>query len=325
MRVRVGFRGNLVPLTALTVATALLVLAASCGRQAAAPPATTEDAAKTKAEKPALPQDVQQGLAQVASEAANPGDTEPASEDRIDNGILSETGELVSPVRSELSAKFPGRVGRVYVDEGARVKKGQPLLEIENDYLKIEVDRSQAALARATAAAEDARRDFERKKDLIAKESVSQAVYDRTKAMLDQAEAARDEAAAALALAKQRLEDAVLVSPIDGIVAERRTDVGERLGDNTVAFVVVQVSPLKVRFRLPERYLAVVEKGQVVRARVDPYPGEVFEGKVTVVVHAVDPVNRTFVVEAEIPNRDERLKPGLFARVELQLNAGRAS
>ncbi len=250
---------------------------------------------------------------------------EPASEDQVANGVLTETGELVSPVRSELSAKFPGRVGVVYVDAGARVKKGQPLLEIETDYLKIEVDRSEASLARATAAAEDARRDFERKKDLIAKESVSQAVYDRTKSMLDQAEAARAEAAAALALAKQRLSDAVLVSPIDGIVAERRTDVGERLGDNTVAFVVVQISPLKLRFRLPERYLAAVEKGQVVRARVDPYPGEVFEGRVTVVVRAIDSVNRTFVVEAEIPNRDERLKPGLFARVELELDPSRTS
>ena len=79
------------------------------------------------------------------------------------------------------------------------------------------------------------------------------------------------------------------------------------------------MSPLKVRFRLPERYLAQVEKGQVVRARVEPYPDEIFEGKVTIVVRAVDSATRTFVVEAEIPNRDERLKPGLFTRVELDL------
>ena len=109
------------------------------------------------------------------------------------------------------------------------------------------------------------------------------------------------------------------MSPIDGIVAEKRTDVGERLGDATVAFVLVQVAPLKLRFRLPERYLGQVERGQIVRARVEPYPNEVFEGKVTVVVRAVDSATRTFVVEAEIPNRDERLKPGLFARVELDL------
>jgi multidrug efflux pump subunit AcrA (membrane-fusion protein) len=59
----------------------------------------------------------------------------------------------------------------------------------------------------------------------------------------------------------------------------------------------------------------------VVRARVDPYPNEVFEGKVSVVVRAVDSATRTFAVEAEIPNRDERLKPGLFTRVELDLKS----
>jgi RND family efflux transporter MFP subunit len=124
-------------------------------------------------------------------------------------------------VQSEISAKIPGRVGEVFVDEGARVRKGQPLLSIESDYLKIEVDRAEAALNRAKAAEGEARRDFERKEGLVAKGSVSQAVYDHP-ATLDQAEATRAEAEAALALAKQRLADAVMVSPIDGIVAERR-------------------------------------------------------------------------------------------------------
>ena len=284
-------------------------LASACGPKAEPPDAAPAAQANGDV-KPALPEDVKKGLAEVA------GVSEEQAED---SSVLRESGELVSPVQSEISAKIPGRVGEVFVDEGARVRKGQPLLSIESDYLKIEVDRAEAALARAKAAEGEARRDFERKEGLLAKGSVSQAIYDRTLATLDQAEATRAEAEAALALAKQRLADAVMVSPIDGIVAERKTEVGERLGEATVAFVLVQMSPLKVRFRLPERYLAQVERGQVVRARVDPYPDEVFEGKVTVVVRAVDPTTRTFVVEAEIPNRDERLKPGLFTRVELDL------
>jgi membrane fusion protein (multidrug efflux system) len=284
-------------------------LASACGPKGE-PPEPAPAAQANGDVKPALPEDVKKGLAEVA------GVSEEQAED---SSVLRESGELVSPVQSEISAKIPGRVGEVFVDEGARVRKGQPLLSIESDYLKIEVDRAEAALARAKAAEGEARRDFERKEGLLAKGSVSQAIYDRTLATLDQAEATRAEAEAALALAKQRLADAVMVSPIDGIVAERKTEVGERLGEATVAFVLVQMSPLKVRFRLPERYLAQVERGQVVRARVDPYPDEVFEGKVTVVVRAVDPTTRTFVVEAEIPNRDERLKPGLFTRVELDL------
>jgi membrane fusion protein, multidrug efflux system len=286
----------------------LLVLLSACGSQANSPAPEKEAPAEAK---PALPEDVKKGLEEVAAVS---------EETRTDGSVLTETGELVSPVSSDLSAKFPGRVGKVFVDEGARVRKGQPLLEIETDYLKIEVDRAEAALARAKAAEAEARRDFERKEGLVAKGSVSQAVYDRTRATLDQAEATLAETETALTLARQRLADAVMVSPIDGIVFERKTDVGERLGEATVAFVIVQISPLKVRFRLPERYLGQVEKGQLVRTRVDPYPNEVFEGKVSVVVRAVDSATRTFAVEAEIPNRDERLKPGLFARVELELD-----
>jgi membrane fusion protein (multidrug efflux system) len=293
----------------------IVALVSACGSQANSPPpapAPEKQAPAAAPEaKPDLPEDVKKGLEEVASVA----DTAPA-----DGSVLTETGELVSPVSSDLSAKFPGRVGKVFVDEGARVKKGQPLLELETDYLKIDVERAEAALARAKAAEGEARRDFERKEGLVSKGSVSQAVYDRTRATLDQAEATLAESEAALTLAKQKVEDAVMVSPIDGIVAERKTDVGERLGEATVAFVIVQMSPLKVRFRLPERYMGQVEKGQLVKARVDPYPNEVFEGKVSIVVRAVDPATRTFAVEAEIPNRDERLKPGLFTRVELDLN-----
>jgi membrane fusion protein (multidrug efflux system) len=284
------------------------VLASACGPETEAPEVNAAPANGDV--KPALPEDVEKGLAEVAAVTR---------ETTEESGVLRETGELVSPVQSDISAKFPGRVGKVFVDEGARVRTGQPLLELESDYLKIEVDRAEASLARARAAEGEARRDFERKEGLVAKGSVSQAVYDRTRATLDQEEATRAEAEAALALAKQRLADVVMVSPLDGIVAERRIDVGERLGEATVAFVLVQISPLKIRFRLPERYLAQVERGQIVRARVEPYPDEVFQGKVTIVVRAVDSATRTFVVEAEIPNRDERLKPGLFARVELDL------
>ena len=101
------------------------------------------------------------------------------------------------------------------------------------------------------------------------------------------------------------------------VVAEKRTDVGQRLGDNTVALVVVQTSPLKLRFRIPEKYLATVHRGQPVKATVDPYPGQSFDGNVTVVGGVVDPATRSFTVETEFPNRDGRLRPGLFARVEM--------
>jgi len=282
---------------------AAALLAAGCART----PAPAEAAAAPKAELPKELEAVADRL--EAAQAA------PAPEEK-----LALTGEFLAPVRSELVSRQPGRVSRVLADEGQRVRRGQPLLELETEYLVLEKQRAEAELGRASAAAAEARRDYDRKRDLLAKGSVSQALHDRTQATWEQAQAAEAAARAAMQLAEQRLADAVLVSPIDGVVAERRTDVGERLSDSTVAFVIEQTAPLKLRFRVPERFLTGVAEGQPVRASVDPYPGESFQGAIAVVGRSIDASTRTFFVDAEFPNRDGRLRPGLFARVETDLS-----
>jgi membrane fusion protein (multidrug efflux system) len=272
--------------------------------------------AEVGATPPPLPEDVRSVEAVASPLAAGAPGTDAAAGDR-----LALTGELVAPIRSDLVPRTAGRVGRVLVDEGQLVRKGQPLLELETDYLKLDLERAEADLARAEAATKEAERDFERKKALAAKGSVSQAAFDRSQAGAEQAAAARAAARAAVDTARQRLADAVLTSPVDGVVAARRTDVGERLGEGSVAFVVEQTAPLKLRFRVPERYLAAVKVGQAVTATVDPYPGVAFEGSLSLVSGSVDAATRTFLAEAELPNRDRRLRPGLFARVALDIRA----
>ena len=115
------------------------------------------------------------------------------------------TGEFVSPSRSEVAPKQPGRVAAVYVDAGSRVSRGQPLLTLETDYSRIDVQRAQADLARAKAAEDDARRDFERKKGLLGNQSIPQATYDRSQSAYEQAQAARASAEASLSLARQHV------------------------------------------------------------------------------------------------------------------------
>jgi len=265
---------------------------------------------------PQLPADVKD-VAAVARPEATPEASKDGSEGA--EGTVTATGELVAPVTSEVAVRMPGRVGKVFADEGQRVRKGQPLLTLETQYLSLELKRADADVARAKAAEADARRDFKRKEELIAKGSVARAAYDRSQSAYDAAQAGVAAAEAARDLARQRLSDAVLSSPITGVVAERRADAGERLGDSSVAYVIVQTSPLKLRFQLPERYLARVKRGQAVRATVDPYPGQTFTGKVTVIGGVVDSATRTVAVETEFSNTDGKLSPGLFARVEIDL------
>lgn len=270
-------------------------------------PATTSTAA------PPLPEDVQHvatAATETIVEAPAQGGTAKA---------FSATGEFVSPVRSELAPKNPGRVARTLVDEGSRVRRGQPVLVLEDDYLVLNLRSADAEVARAKAALDEAGRDLERKKELIAKESIPRATFDRSQAMFDQASAAHAAASAQAALLRQQLADTTLRSPVDGVIAERRVDVGERLGDGGVAFVVVQLSPLRLRFQVPERYLGRIQPGDRIVARVDPYPGEEFAGTIKTIGGVVDPKTRTMFAEAEFANRDGRLRPGLFARVETSL------
>jgi len=217
---------------------------------------------------PQLPADVQ-SVASATSNGTAPGTAPPSAAGgggatqaaaQTENGAIAATGEFVSPVRSELSAKIPGRVAAVYVDEGSHVSKGQPVLELETDYLRLNLQRAEADAARAKAMMDDAQRDVARKKDLIGKNAIPQATMDRSQSMYDQANAAYASAQAQVALLRQQVADSTLRSPIDGVIASKRTDVGQRLADNTVALVVQQTSPLKLRFRVPERYLAAVRK-----------------------------------------------------------------
>ena len=287
------------------IMTLVLALAVACAKKE---PVTST----VSAEAPALPADVQQ----VAT-AATTTEAEQTSTVTDIGGTVIATGEFVSPVRSELASKLPGRVAKMYVDEGDHVSKGSPVLELETDYTRLNLQRADADTARAKAMADDARHDLERKKELIAKDSIPRATYDRSEANYQSALAAMQSAQAQAAMFRQQLSDSTLRSPIEGVIEDKRTDVGQRLQDNTVAAVIAQISPLKLRFRVPERYLATIRKGQPVKATVDPYPGQVFEGHVSVVGGVIDPATRSFIVETEFVNRDGKLKPGLFARVEM--------
>jgi RND family efflux transporter MFP subunit len=300
---------TLIPIMVLLLSLALF----ACGEdESKAATATTASTATTAPELPADVQAVSTGMTSTAAGAA--------AEAKADADSYSATGEFISPVRSELSPKIAGRVAKLYVQEGSRVRRGQPVLELESDYTRLHLQSANAEVARAKAVLDEAARDLERKKGLIARDSIPKATYDRSQAAYEQAEAAHQSAAAQAALLRQQVGDATLRSPVDGIVAEKRTDIGARLGDGGVAFVVVQLSPLKLRFEVPERYLGRIQPGDHVTASVDPYPNEKFEGTVKTVGGVIDPKTRTMFAEAEFANRDGRLRPGLFARVETKLD-----
>lgn len=276
---------------------ALLLLAALGQAQTPAP---------TKAPVKAMPGDVRE-LAAAVEKAGQ------------DSAALSArySGEFVSAQRSEVTPRIAGRVKLVAVDEGALVESGSVLLEMETEYLDLDVKQAAAEVARAQAALNEAERDAKRKTELVARGSVSEAASLRSTSMFEQAKAGLDGAMVRLSLAQTRRSDAVLKAPFRGVIEQRRVDVGERLAEATPAFVIVQLAPLKLRFRVRETDLTLVRKGQGIEAEVDAYPGAKFRGVISVAGGAIDPATRTFLAEARFENRDLRLRPGLFARVRV--------
>jgi RND family efflux transporter MFP subunit len=143
---------------------------------------------------------------------------------------------------------------------------------------------------------------------------VAEAQFDseRSAVLVAQADLRRREAE--LGVARKKLTDATLRSPIAGAVARRHANPGESVRENTAVLTIVRADPLKFSGTVGERAALALRLGQTLRLRVEPVPGRTFAGRVTRVSPAVEVASRTALLEAEVPNRDGLLKPGLFAR-----------
>ena len=123
-----------------------------------------------------------------------------------------------------------------------------------------------------------------------------------------------------LALARQQLADTVLNAPIDGAVRERKVSTGEYLAPGTPVASLVRIHPLRLKVATPEREAAALRVGQTVRVRIEGDGGDYF-GRVVRVSPVIEKQNRTLTVEAEIENRQGRLRPGSFATAEIMIDA----
>lgn len=149
----------------------------------------------------------------------------------------------------------------------------------------------------------------------------AQLESDRSAIRVGEAELRRREAD--LALARKRLADVTLRAPIAGAISRRHLNPGQYVTENTAVFTIVRSDPLKFTGTVPEHVALQIRPGQPVRVRVEPVPTRQFAGRVTRVSPAVDVTSRSVQVEAEVPNPEGLLKPGLFARAALVLREDR--
>lgn len=203
-----------------------------------------------------------------------------------------------------LSPALQGRIRSVKVEVNDHVKKGQ---------LLVEMDRTQ--LDQTRLQYETLKTDLARMDTLLQYGSVTQQSYDQMKSQVETTE-----------LVLRNLEENTLMrAPHNGIITGKYYNNGELFSPtpNTQAgkaalISMIQIDPVKVMVNLSESYLPLVKVGTEARITTDVYPGEAFKGSIFRIHPTINEGSRTFTVEVKVPNKDERLRPGMFARVSLK-------
>ncbi|MGZ8446237.1 MAG: efflux RND transporter periplasmic adaptor subunit [Candidatus Deferrimicrobiaceae bacterium] len=237
------------------------------------------------------------------------------------------TGNLSPKYDALVKSEFGGTVAEVYVTEWVRVKKGAPLARVDTreaeamkNKAEASLEMAKAALLEAEAAGNRADREDERAHNLKEAGLVTQQNLDDART-LKEAAAARVSAARAqvrvaeedIRQARARFSKAVIRAPFDGVVAERMVNVGEVVGEmQKELFRVVDNRLLDLTVTVPSSEMGALREGQPLTFSTDAVPGRTFTGKVKFINPAVDESNRSVKVVAEVENRQEVLKGGLF-------------
>ena len=271
---------------------------------------------------------------------------------------VTANGTLAAYDQTTVSVKVPGRVSAISVDLGSVVSQGQVIAQVDPEDYRLRVQQADASLAQARArlglapsgaddnvdpektatvrqaraVLDEARFNRDRAARLVEQGVIAKAEFDNATATFKVAEGRYQDAyeeirnrqgilaqrRSELALARQQLKDTAVVAPLNGIVQEKRTSVGEYLAAGAPVVNIVRMDPLRLRAEVPERESHTVRTGQNVRVTVEGDPN-VYVGQITRLSPVIAEQNRVLMVEADVRNNG-KLRPGSFAHAEIVTN-----
>lgn len=222
--------------------------------------------------------------------------------------VLNYTGTAEANREADLGASIPGRVEKIHFSKGSYVSQGALIAELSDEML-----------IQAQIELEAIRKDYERMSRLKEKESVSVMDYDHVKAKFD----------ASQTKVNMLKKNTSIVAPFGGILTDVTVQEGENYtfvpsvsSDLKVQSGIVtirQLNPLKIVIEVNEKEIASIRRGQHADVVFDAYPDEHVSGQVNYISPVLSPVTRTATVEVTIPNREMKLKPGMFCRVSISM------
>jgi len=233
---------------------------------------------------------------------------------------IEATGQLLAKEHAKIAAEVGGRITEVLIDEGARVEAGAEVMDIDPERRSLERDSARARVEEARENLREQEREHGRMRELYASKVASQTQLDQAETDLKLAKSRLLAAEAQLGVVERALRDATVTAPFSGLIARRTVSRGEFVAPGQELFELVSLDPIEVEFRVTEIDSGRVALGQTVGVRVSPFPDETFGATVTFVSPTIDTRTRTLRVKAQLENPEGRLRPGLFARVDLGIS-----
>jgi RND family efflux transporter MFP subunit len=235
-------------------------------------------------------------------------------------------GSLSAKATADVKSEVTGVVTAVYVTEWVAVRKGAPLARLDTSESEAAIDALKAVEAQALVAEARARREYNRALQLKQYGLITPQGLDEAQSIFDAARAATTSSHAQVRMAEARLAKSLINAPMDGVVSERRVNVGDRvenMGSGDPMFRVIDNRLLDLTVSVPTARLSAVHVGQRLEFSTDTHPERTFTGSVNFINPAVDPVSRSAKVVASVPNADGLLRAGLFVRGRIVVSARR--
>ena len=216
---------------------------------------------------------------------------------------LTAVGSLRSDETTIVRPEIAGRVAQILFREGERTAKGNVLV-------KLDASVQQADFERAKANYVLSKSKFDRATELRNQGFISSQAKDEAENNLKVAQADVE-------LAQARLDKTAIRAPFAGTIGLRQVSVGDYVKEGQDMVNLEALDPLKVDFRVPELALSQVKDGQLLQIALDAIPDKVYDGRVYAINPLIDANGRSIVIRAQVPNKDGKLRPGMFARVRL--------
>ena len=247
--------------------------------------------------------------------------------EKVDRGdvvmSISATGTLSADTTVQVGSQVSGRIAKIYVDFNSVVKRGQLLAQLDPTFLQAALSQAKAGVTKATAALNQAQRDYSRTKGLFDKTLASQADMDAAVTNLESAQASLEQAKAGFEGADVNLRYATITSPISGVVISRNVDVGQTVAASLSAPTLFEIAndlrKMQVQASVDEADIGSVKVGQDVTFRVDAFPNDEFHGTVRQVRLAPVITQNvvTYNVIIDVANPKLILMPGMTATVSI--------